>query len=157
MIYIASLIDYNRVLLEDHGVNCMLESVNVFQETIQLECFQNCPIILILNKLDLLKQQLKLENNGLYDCFNENDIWPYENEQWDINIDNKYWPLIDNEQQFKIYTNIVIEFIESLFNNACYRVNQPKPIISFAVDSTDIDLVGNVFEQVHSIFFSESV
>ena len=33
MIYIASLIDYNRVLLEDHGVNCMLESVNVFQET----------------------------------------------------------------------------------------------------------------------------
>ena len=96
LLFVASLIDYNCVLYEDNRVNSMWECVELFSEMTRLKCFENCTIILILNKDDLFKNLLLQKDNGLARCFSSEGIWPCENEFWDKSIDETYWPLLSN-------------------------------------------------------------
>lgn len=55
---------YDQVLEEDEQMNRMEESLNVFDEICNSEWFRNTPIILFLNKKDLLEQKIKEHDLG---------------------------------------------------------------------------------------------
>ena len=57
---------YDQVLEEDDQMNRMEESLNVFDEICNSEWFVNTPIILFLNKDDLLEEKLKSKPLGIF-------------------------------------------------------------------------------------------
>lgn len=59
IIFIAALSDYCMTILEDRKQNAMLESLTVFENTINLDQFKKKSIILFLNKKDLFEQQIQ--------------------------------------------------------------------------------------------------
>jgi GTPase SAR1 family protein len=64
LIYVASLSDYDQKCYEDNEQNRMKESMEVFDSTINGEWFKDTPIILILNKKDILEKKI-LERDDL--------------------------------------------------------------------------------------------
>ena len=72
VIFVAALNHYGTVLFEDESKNAMIESLELFFETINLKWFKKTEIILFLNKDDLFKQYI--ENDiPLSLCFNNNN------------------------------------------------------------------------------------
>ena len=67
----------------------MSECCEIFAETINEYYFGNCSIVLLLNKDDLLREQLRKKDNGLSQCFCPNR-WPNEQEFWDTNVNYKH-------------------------------------------------------------------
>lgn len=59
IIYCASLVDYDLALEDDTSVNGMVESLNVFESVVNLTYFQDTPLLLFLNKKDLLSKKVK--------------------------------------------------------------------------------------------------
>lgn len=59
IIYCAPLVDYSITLEEDTNVNSMAESLNIFESVVNLAYFQDTPLLLFLNKKDLLSKQVK--------------------------------------------------------------------------------------------------
>ena len=59
IIYCASLVDYSLGLEEDANVNSMVESLSVFESVVNLTYFQDTPLLLFLNKKDLLPKKVK--------------------------------------------------------------------------------------------------
>eukprot|EP01080_Neovahlkampfia_damariscottae_P005471 gene5471-9289_t len=59
VIFIASLNEFDQICYEDDETNRMLESLQLFEETINLEVFKNLKKILLLNKVTTFKQTLK--------------------------------------------------------------------------------------------------
>ena len=59
IIYCASLVDYDLALEEDTSVNSMVESLSVFESVVNLTYFQDTPLLLFLNKKDLLSKKVK--------------------------------------------------------------------------------------------------
>lgn len=66
IIFVASLSEYDQVLEEEDQMNRMEESLNVFDEICNSEWFVNTPIILFLNKNDLLEEKIKTKDLGAY-------------------------------------------------------------------------------------------
>ncbi|XP_075242365.1 guanine nucleotide-binding protein G(o) subunit alpha-like isoform X1 [Convolutriloba macropyga] len=60
LIYVASLNDYDLVLQEDtrKGTNRMVESLNLFENTIHMNVFKEKSVILFLNKTDLFREKI---------------------------------------------------------------------------------------------------
>ena len=60
LIFVASLSEYDQVLAEDLKTNRMQESVNLFSTILNLnyQWFQKTPIVLFLNKMDLLQEKI---------------------------------------------------------------------------------------------------
>mmetsp|Transcript_4991 Transcript_4991/g.12437 ORF Transcript_4991/g.12437 Transcript_4991/m.12437 type:complete len:351 (+) Transcript_4991:81-1133(+) len=59
LIFVASLSEYDEHLLEDSRVNCVDESLLLFEQVCNMDWFfGRCPIILFLNKCDLFKTKL---------------------------------------------------------------------------------------------------
>ena len=69
IIFVASLIEYDQLLAEDDHTNRMKESVNLFQTILNYQCFKNTPIILFLNKKDILEEKIKSGKNPVQDFF----------------------------------------------------------------------------------------
>ncbi|CAL6070505.1 G-protein_alpha subunit [Hexamita inflata] len=59
IVYVASMIDYDLTLDEDPSVNRMVDSLQLFEQTINCETFRSTPIILLLNKFDLFKTKVE--------------------------------------------------------------------------------------------------
>jgi len=59
VIYVTSLSEYDQKLEEDDTTNRMIESLNLFEETINSKWFTKSHIILFLNKKDLFKEKIK--------------------------------------------------------------------------------------------------
>ncbi|XP_065052777.1 guanine nucleotide-binding protein G(t) subunit alpha-3-like [Rhopilema esculentum] len=59
IIYSASLVDYDLALEDDPNVNSMGESLSVFESVVNLTYFQDTPLVLFLNKKDLLSKKVK--------------------------------------------------------------------------------------------------
>ncbi|KAJ3446652.1 guanine nucleotide-binding protein alpha-4 subunit-related [Anaeramoeba flamelloides] len=59
VIFVTSLIGYDQTLREDHSVNRMLESLNLFRELFTRSWFKKSSIILFLNKKDLFQEKIK--------------------------------------------------------------------------------------------------
>ncbi|CAD6199905.1 unnamed protein product [Caenorhabditis auriculariae] len=58
LIYVASLSEYDQVLLEDNATNRMQESLQLFKQVINNRYFVNTSVILFLNKKDLFAQKI---------------------------------------------------------------------------------------------------
>jgi len=58
LIYVASLAAYNQLLFEDETTNRMQESLKIFESTLNIDAFQECCIILFLNKSDLFEKKI---------------------------------------------------------------------------------------------------
>jgi hypothetical protein len=59
IMFIASLSEYNQVLAEDRDMNRMKESINLFDNIINLPWFEQAKVILFLNKVDLFDEKIK--------------------------------------------------------------------------------------------------
>ncbi|KHJ93486.1 g-protein alpha subunit [Oesophagostomum dentatum] len=58
VIYVASLSEYDQVLLEDDSTNRMQESLQLFRQVINNKYFVNTSVILFLNKKDLFEKKI---------------------------------------------------------------------------------------------------
>ncbi|XGW01595.1 hypothetical protein V3C99_014038 [Haemonchus contortus] len=58
VIYVASLSEYDQVLLEDDTTNRMQESLQLFRQVINNKYFVNTSVILFLNKKDLFEKKI---------------------------------------------------------------------------------------------------
>lgn len=70
LIYIISLSEYDEILYEEDVQleNAMIESLSVFESTINGEFFKETPIFLLFNKEDVLERKMKKEDK-LKDLF----------------------------------------------------------------------------------------
>jgi len=67
VLFVVSLVCYDEIPFEDVGdlatdvqlTNTMLESIKVFQETLDQESFQKTGFILFFNKADLMEEKIK--------------------------------------------------------------------------------------------------
>ncbi|KAF6217704.1 hypothetical protein HO133_006531 [Letharia lupina] len=69
IIFVVSLTGYCQALPENVNANQMLESLALFESIIKLEGFGTVPIILMLNKFDLLEHRMR--NNPIVDYYPE--------------------------------------------------------------------------------------
>lgn len=76
MLFVVGLSDYDAILFEDSKTNAMLESVNVFEKTVNGQFGDvNLAIFLILTKDDLFRSKLRHEKVPLSKCFSEKGNW----------------------------------------------------------------------------------
>ncbi|PAV71982.1 hypothetical protein WR25_16668 [Diploscapter pachys] len=68
MIYVASLSEYDQVLLEDNQTNRMIESIQLFKQVINNRYFTQTSVILFLNKKDLFEEKIE-HGRSLKLCF----------------------------------------------------------------------------------------
>ncbi|KAM8940507.1 guanine nucleotide-binding protein subunit alpha-15-like [Pelodytes ibericus] len=66
LIYLASLSEYDQQLEEDRKDNRMRESLALFRSILELPWFQETPIILFLNKTDLLAEKIYISDLATY-------------------------------------------------------------------------------------------
>jgi len=59
IVYVASLVDFNRVLYEDDVTNRMVDSLSLFSELVQSDLLSDKPILLVLNKRDILCERFE--------------------------------------------------------------------------------------------------
>ncbi|KAI4255833.1 MAG: hypothetical protein L6R42_006544 [Xanthoria sp. 1 TBL-2021] len=59
LFFVASLAGYNRCVVEDTSANQMQESLQLFKTLLSLELLKATAIVLILNKLDIFKNQIQ--------------------------------------------------------------------------------------------------
>lgn len=59
ILFIVNLAGYNQVLFEDQSKNRMIESLELFEQVANYDCFKNTPIYLFLNKKDLFESLLR--------------------------------------------------------------------------------------------------
>ena len=69
LIYVVNLSGYNSVLFEEQNKLRMLESLELFQLTIENRIFANLPCFLLFNKLDLF--QCEIMKYPITKCFPE--------------------------------------------------------------------------------------
>ena len=74
VIFVASLSCYDELMFEDDTKNCMIDSLELFQEICNLQWFVTTPIILFLNKNDLFEKKIHIIPLSV--CFNEYDKHP---------------------------------------------------------------------------------
>ncbi|KAL6074112.1 Guanine nucleotide-binding protein G(i) subunit alpha-2 [Balamuthia mandrillaris] len=67
IIFVTSLSEYDLELEESHGVNRMVESLNLFADVINNQWFHDTTIILFLNKKDLFEKKITKVNLNV--CF----------------------------------------------------------------------------------------
>jgi len=66
IIFVASLSEWDQLCEEDNKTNRMVESLNVFKDTLNNEYFINKPVLLFLNKHDLFQQKIMAKDLGTY-------------------------------------------------------------------------------------------
>ncbi|KAF5102664.1 hypothetical protein DV451_001763 [Geotrichum candidum] len=64
LIFVAAVSEYDEVLFEDEWTNRMHESLSLFESICQSRWFHATPIILFLNKIDILKRKLARPGTG---------------------------------------------------------------------------------------------
>jgi len=74
IIFCVSLSEYDLKMYEDETQNRMLESLSLFEQIINCRWFQDTPIILFLNKLDLFEE--KITKIDLKICFSDYEGGP---------------------------------------------------------------------------------
>ncbi|KAJ3058668.1 guanine nucleotide-binding protein subunit alpha [Podochytrium sp. JEL0797] len=59
IVFIAALSSYDQNLMEDASINRMADAISLFGSVLNNKLLQKCPVILLLNKLDLFKQKVE--------------------------------------------------------------------------------------------------
>ncbi|KAJ6243459.1 guanine nucleotide-binding protein g(o) subunit alpha [Anaeramoeba flamelloides] len=78
LIFVIALDGYAQKLFEDHTVNRMIECFSVFEQTVNNQYFKSKDLVLLLNKIDLFKKNLKIVplNKAFPDYEGENKYKP---------------------------------------------------------------------------------
>ncbi|KAK1224934.1 hypothetical protein PQX77_012137 [Marasmius sp. AFHP31] len=110
VLFVVSLIEYQRVLLEDPEVNGMDDSLDLFKEIctaagFSLEQLRTCPLILVFNQMDLLAE--KLESSPLQNHFPDYDGGSDADAAGEY-IKNKFLEHVSPEQ------NVSVHFMSAL-------------------------------------------
>jgi len=58
VLFCTSISEYDQLLYEDETVGRMAESLKLFNEIVNSHYFENIPVILFLNKVDIFKEKL---------------------------------------------------------------------------------------------------
>jgi len=66
LIFIVAVSEYDQYLREDTSTKRLDESFRIFDETANNKFFENKPIIVFLNKLDIFEEKFKQRNLNLY-------------------------------------------------------------------------------------------
>jgi len=66
ILFMTSISEFDQVLLEDGKTNRLKESRFIFETIVNNRIFENIPMIIFLNKLDLLKEKVARSNIGQY-------------------------------------------------------------------------------------------
>ncbi|CAI4222705.1 unnamed protein product [Auanema sp. JU1783] len=88
LIYVASLSEYDQVLMEDNTTNRMQESLQLFRQVINNKYFINTSVILFLNKKDIFKQKIGVSKSLKLAFPNYNGSETYE--EGSTYIERKY-------------------------------------------------------------------
>ena len=59
VVFVVSLDCYNEIMFEDGNKNCLEDSLELFNQTVNNETFADTPVILFLNKCDLFEPKIK--------------------------------------------------------------------------------------------------
>ena len=144
VIFVASLSDYNCVLYEDSRVNAMLESVNVFEEVVNLKCFSKSSLILILNKDDIFREKLRRDKISLSTCFGQG-CWPNESEYFPDEM-NPSMTFATNEI-FEDFHQQCVSFIRDIFAARYYNRDRHN-MLSHVTTATENAVVARVLANV---------
>ena len=128
IMYVASLSEFNQTLYEDPTRNRLLESLQLFQNIINLPWFVTTPIILFLNKQDLFAEKIK--QIDLHEYFDNYDGRPFN------------------------FEDGVAFFQEAYFIR---NQNPEKVIYCHVTDATDTENIGFVWKAVKHIILTESL
>jgi len=102
VLFVTSLSEFDCVLVEDSSVNRMKESLRLFYETCKL--FYQIPIMLFLNKSDILTQLLD-EGRSIKSCFEDYQGSNDFDESTEY-IKDQFINLVSNVYSGSIYTHI---------------------------------------------------
>ncbi|EGT33852.1 hypothetical protein CAEBREN_25446 [Caenorhabditis brenneri] len=99
MIYVASLSDYDQVLLEDNTTNRMKESLQLFKQVVNNKYFVNTSVILFLNKIDLFEEKIVTKKRSLCIAFDT-----YNGPSQDVDaaiqfVEKKYRGVAENKEK----------------------------------------------------------
>jgi len=128
VIFCVALSEYNLKCYEDNETNRMLESINLFKEIVNSKWFNDIPLILFLNKSDLLEQRIK--------------------EKVLLNI---AFPDYNKDHTFENY----VDFIASKFVEVI--INQSKQIYQHVTCATSYDSVEAVWNAVQDIVLNKAL
>jgi len=79
VIFVASMAEYDQVLIEDQRTNRLLEALDLFSAVCHIKTFDGKPLILFLNKRDLFFEKLKkVPLNSLFDSYVPTLTYPVE-------------------------------------------------------------------------------
>ena len=128
ILYVASLSEFNQVLAEDREKNRLLESLELFQNVINLPWFENTPIILFLNKRDLFAEKVRAIDLSL---------------------------LFDNYAGIPFSFDDGVEFIKEAYfmRNDCSE----KTIYAHVTDATNTENIEYVWKAARHIILSQSL
>ena len=69
--FLAAISEYDQVLQEDGVTNRMKESVNLFHTVLNYQWFRTTPLVLFLNKKDLLAEKINSGRNPVTNYFED--------------------------------------------------------------------------------------
>ncbi|KAF1750107.1 hypothetical protein GCK72_016653 [Caenorhabditis remanei] len=99
LIYVASLSEYDQVLLEDNTTNRMHESLQLFKQVVNNKYFVNTSVILFLNKIDLFQEKIVTKKRSLAIAF-EAFSGPYEDWEKAVEfVEKKYRGMAENKEK----------------------------------------------------------
>jgi hypothetical protein len=136
IMFLVSLSEYDKVLLEDSTTNRMHDAIEVFKYIVECPYFEETNVILFLNKKDLFEEKIKTVSLNV--CFPEYD-GPAE-----------YEP--------------AVQFVESQFVDTFRKIKETQnvdtvtaDIYSFQTMATNTHNVRTVFEMCKHIIFKTNL
>jgi len=124
IMFLVSLAEYDKNLLEDSSVNRMNDALAVFEDIVVCPYFEETNIILFLNKKDLFEEKIKTTN--LTACF----------------------PEYDGPQEYEP----ALQFIQDKFVNVFRRVKEEQGIDQVLSDIFPYPTVATNTENVATVF-----
>jgi guanine nucleotide-binding protein G(i) subunit alpha len=129
VIFVAAISEYDQVLFEDAKTNRLLESISLFNQIVNYNCFKDkTSLILFLNKCDLLQEKIK--KVPLTVCFDDYDSENTYDDACDY-FKDVFAAQIENTYTQKLYIHITC--------------------------ATDTEMIANVFSAVKDILLQQSL
>lgn len=132
VIFVAAINEYDQTLYEDDETNRFQEALDVFEKICNNKIFENTPMLLFLNKTDLLQEKLKSENNGFQKSFP------------DFNGDDTKF-------------EECAQYLEDLFLSKKKNPTPDKKVFTYRTCATDTQNVEKVFVTCKTIILNASL
>jgi len=123
VIFVASLSEYDQTLFEDNSVSRITESLNLFEEVLNMKWFLNHPVLLFLNKRDLFLEKIKkVALSDVFPEFSGGDDYALAAEF----MERKFLERGTAERRNQIYSHVVCATDQ---DNVAHVFNDVKDII----------------------------